>query len=200
MKIIDLVQRSPEWFEARRGKPSASSFDKIITNEGKPSKTRTKYMYTLAAEMASGLHDDTFQSQAMLQGIEREDTARKFYELIRGVEVKEVGLCLSDDEKYLCSPDGLIGDNGGMEIKCPLGGTHVGYIMQDDEVPLEYFTQVQGNLLVTQREWWDFVSYYPSLKPVIVREEPNTVFQRLLKKELDLFCEDLEKLVKQLTK
>ena len=71
--------------------------------------------------------------------------------------------------------------------------------MQGDEVPIEYFTQVQGNLLVTQREWWDFVSYYPTLKPVIVREEPNTVFQKLLKKELDLFCEELDELVKKLT-
>ena len=199
MKIIDVEQRSDLWFEARLGKPSASSFDKIVTTEGKPSKTRQKYLYALAAEKASGLTDDKFQTQAMINGIEREDTARKFYELIRGVEVKQVGFCVDDNEKYGCSPDGLIGENGGIEIKCPLGGTHVGYFMQGDEVPIEYFTQVQGNLLVTQREWWDFVSYYPTLKPVIVREEPNTVFQRLLKKELDLFVEELDELVKKLT-
>lgn len=70
--------------------------------------------------------------------------------------------------------------------------------MNSGEVPLEYFTQVQGNLLVTQREWWEFVSYYPGLKPVIVREEPNAVFQRLLKSELDAFCQELDDLVEKL--
>lgn len=198
MKIIDVEQRTDLWYEARLGKPSASSFDKIVTTEGKPSKTRQKYLYALAAERASGLTEDKFQSQAMLNGIEREDTARKFYELVRGVEVKQVGFCVIDDEKYGCSPDGLIGDNGGIEIKCPMGGTHVGYFMNSGEVPLEYFTQVQGNLLVTQREWWEFVSYYPGLKPVIVREEPNAVFQRLLKSELDAFCQELDDLVEKL--
>lgn len=199
MKIIDVPQRSDEWYEARRGKPTASSFDKIVTTEGKPSKTHQKYLYGLAAELASGLTEDKFQTQAMLNGIEREDTARKFYELCRGVEVKQVGFCLDDSEKYGCSPDGFIGENGGLEIKCPLGGTHVGYFMNGDEVPLEYFTQVQGILLVTKREWWDFISYYPGLKPVIVREEPNAVFQRLLKKELDLFCEELHDIVKKIS-
>lgn len=199
MKIIDVEQRSDLWYEARLGKPSASSFDKIVTTEGKPSKTRQKYLYALAAEVASGLTEDKFQTQAMLNGIEREDTARRFYKLARGVEVQEVGFCVDDNEKYGCSPDGLIGEDGGLEIKCPLGGTHVGYVMNDGEVPLEYFTQVQGSLLVTQREWWDFISYYPGLKPVIVREEPNAVFHKLLKKELDLFCEELNEVIKKIT-
>jgi putative phage-type endonuclease len=198
MKIYDFPQRSDEWYEVRRGVPTASSFDKIVTTGGLPSKSRQKFLYQLAAEKVSGLTDDKFQSQAMIQGVEREDTSRKFYELIRGVEVKEIGFCTTDDGKYGCSPDGIVGDNGLIEIKCPLGGTHVGYFMDQGECPLEYFAQVQGQLLVTGREWCDFISYYPGLKPVIVREEPNTQFQKLLKKELELFCEDLEKLVKQL--
>lgn len=199
MKILEFEQRTPEWYEARRGKPTASSFDKIITTDGKQSKQRQKYLYGLAAEMASGLTEDTFQTQAMLNGVEREYTARKFYELVRGCEVKEVGLCLDDNEKCGCSPDGLIGENGLIEIKCPIGSTHVSYFMNGNEVPIEYFTQIQGQLLITQREWCDFVSYYPGLKPVIVREEPNSTFQKLLKKELELFCEELNEIVKKIT-
>lgn len=199
MKIIDVEQRTDLWYEARLGKPTASSFDKIVTTEGKPSKTRQKYLYALAAEMASGLTEEKFQTMAMIHGIEREDTARRFYELTRGIEVTQVGFCVDDKERYGCSPDGLIGDKGGLEIKCPMGGTHVGYFMNSGEVPIEYFTQVQGSLLVTQREWWDFMSYYPGLKPVVVREEPNTVFQKLLKKELELFCEELQDIVKKIT-
>ena len=198
MKIFDFPQRSDEWYEIRRGVPTASSFDKIVTTGGAPSKQRQKFLYQLAAQKASGLNEDKFQSQAMLVGIEREDTAKKFYELVRGVEVKECGFCLTDDETFGCSPDGLIGDNGLLEIKCPTGGTHVGYFMDQGEVPLEYFAQVQGQLLVTGREWCDFVSYYPGLKPVIIREEPNAVFQKLLKKELDLFCEELNDIVKRI--
>lgn len=199
MKTIDIEQRSELWFEARLGIPTASSFDKIVTTGGAPSKQRQKYLYQLAAEKASGLTDDKFQTQAMLQGIEREETARKFYELIRGVQVSTVGFCLEDNEKFGCSPDGFVGEEGLIEIKCPLGATHVGYFMDQGEVPLEYFAQVQGQLLVTGREWCDFVSYYPGLKPVIVREEPNAQFQKLLKKELDLFCSELDELVKKLT-
>jgi len=198
MKIYDFPQRSEEWYEIRRGVPTASSFDKIVTTAGAQSKQRTKFLHELAAQKCSGLTDDKFQSQAMLQGVNREDTARKFYELIRGVEVKEIGFCMTDDEKFGCSPDGIVGDNGLIEVKCPLGSTHVGYFINQGEVPLEYFAQVQGQLLVTGREWCDFISYYPGLKPVIVREEANGVFQKHLKRELDLFCEELEELVKKL--
>lgn len=199
MKIYEFPQRTDEWYEIRRGVPTASSFDKIVTTDGAPSKQRQGFLYHLAAEKASGLTEDKFQSQAMLIGVDREDTARKFYELVRGVEVKECGFCLTDDEKFGCSPDGLIGEDGLLEIKCPSGGTHVGYYMDQGEVPLKYFAQVQGQLLVTGREWCDFVSYYPGLKPMIIREEPNVQFQKLLKEELENFCQELEEIVKQIT-
>ena len=196
MKILELEQRSPEWFKARSGIPTASEFNTIITTDGKPSKQRQKYMYALVGERLGGIVDESYQSFAMLQGIEKEKEARALYQLI--VEpVEEVGFCLSDCGRFGCSPDGLVGDNGAVEIKCPLIYTHVGYLIEND-LPADYYTQVQGQLLVTGRKWCDFVSYFPGLKPLIIRETPDEVFQKCLKKELELFCNELDELVKKL--
>lgn len=199
MKILEHEQRTPEWFAARKGIPTASNFDRIITTEGKPSKQRQKYLYELAGERLGGIVDESYQSFAMLQGIEREGEARSLYELLYA-SVEEVGFCVSDCGLFGCSPDGLINENGGIEIKCPLIHTHVEYLLNSkDEVPNDYFQQVQGCLFVTGRQWWDFVSYFPGLPPIIVREEPNDVFQRLLKKELELFCEELNETVNKIS-
>lgn len=199
MKILEIEQRTIAWFEARKGLPTASDFDKIITSEGKPSKQRTKYMYELVGQKLGGIVDESYQSFAMLQGIAKEDEARKLYEIARE-PVQQVGFCVSDCGKWGCSPDGLVGEHGGVEIKCPLMSTHVEYLIKcKEEMPTDYFQQVQGSLLVTGREWWDFVSYFGGLQPLILREEPNDTFQRLLKKELELFCEELNELVKKLS-
>lgn len=199
MKILELEQRSPEWYQARKGMPTASSFDRIITSEGKPSKQRQKYLYELAGERLGGIVDESYQSFAMLQGIEKEAEARALYELLND-PVQQAGFCTSDCGSYGCSPDGLIGEDGGLEIKCPLIYTHVEYLLKcKDEMPIDYFQQVQGSLFVTGRKWWDFVSYFPGLPPLILREEPNDVFQRLLKRELESFCQELEETVKKLS-
>lgn len=194
MQILELEQRSPEWYAARKGIPTASEFDKIITTTGKQSTQRKKYMLQLVGERLGGIVDEPYQSFAMLQGIEKEAEARALYELIQS-PIKTVGFCLADG--YGCSPDGFVGDNGLVEIKCPLISTHVGYLL-DNDVPTDYYTQIQGQLLVTGREWCDFLSYYPGLKPLIVRETPDEVFQKLLKKELEMFCAELSEIVRKL--
>jgi len=153
MKILELEQRTPEWYQARKGIPTASSFDKIITSKGEPSKQRTKYLYELAGERLGGIVDETYQNFAMLRGVEMEAEAKSLYEII-GQPVQEVGFCLSDCGRFGCSPDGLVGDSGGVEIKCPLIATHVEYLIKNkEEMPVEYFQQVQGCLFVTGREW-----------------------------------------------
>lgn len=195
MEIIYCEQGTPEWHAARCGKPTASSFDKIITLDGKPSKQREKYLYQLAGERAAGKAEETYTNGAMQRGREMEDEARKLYEFNYGIEVLRVGFCLSDG--YGASPDGLVGEDGGLEIKCPIASTHVGYLLKD-ELPGDYFQQVQGNLLVTGRKWWDFVSYYPAVKPLIIRVKPDKKFQGLLKAELIKFCQDLEEVVKKI--
>lgn len=199
MKILELEQRTPEWYVARKGIPTASSFDRIVTSEGKPSKQRTKYLYELVGERLGGIIDESYQSFSMIQGVEKESEARALYELIHE-PVKEVGFCISDCGKFGCSPDGLIGDHGGVEIKCPLMSTHIEYLLKyKEEMPTDYYQQVQGSLFVTGRQWWDFVSYFPGLPPLIVREEPNETFQRLLKQELEFFCQEIDEIVRKLS-
>lgn len=198
MQIFDFEQRSPEWYQIRAGIPTSSNFDKIITTEGKSSKQRQEYLYQLVGERLGGIADESYQSLAMIQGIAKEDEARMLYEIARE-PIQKVGFCLSDCGRYGSSTDGLIGDKGVFELKCPLMSTHIGYMINKDEIPTDYFQQTQGEMLVTGRSFVDFMSYFPGLPPVIIREEPNETFQRLLKKELELFTEELHDLVKKLS-
>lgn len=194
MKILTCEQRSVEWFEARKGVPTASQFDKIVTIKGEQSKQRTKYLHGLAGELLGGIVEEGYQSAAMMRGNELEAEARAFYELINE-PVHTVGFCLSDG--IGCSPDGLVGDSGLLEIKCPLISTHVEYLLKN-ELPSDYFQQTQGQLLVTGREWVDFISYYPGLKPLVIRVTRNEEFLGKLKAELKLFCAELEETVRKL--
>jgi len=197
MKILDCKQGSPEWFAARCGLPTSSNFDKILTSDGKPSKQREKYLYTVAGEKVSGIKEDTYQSFAMQKGIEKEAEARDYYKMLYDVEVQEVGFCLADNGLYGCSPDGLIGKDGGVEIKCPLIHTHVSYLVKGKLLE-DYFQQAQGSLFVTGRKWWDIMSYYAGLKPVIIRVLPDKTFFKALEVELEIFCLDLKNLVEKI--
>lgn len=198
MKIIQCEQYDPTWWQSRIGIPSASNFDKIVDTTGKPSKQREKYLYQLAGERVSGKVEETYQNAAMLRGKELEAEARSYYELTNNVTVDQVGFCVTEGKTvYGCSPDSFVGEDGGLEIKCPLVHTHVGYLL-DGSFPSAYFQQVQGNLLVTGRKWWDFISYYAIMKPLIVRVFPDKEFHEKLKKELEIFCRELNEIVKKI--
>jgi len=201
VRIIECEQRSPEWFEAKLGIPSSSSFDKIITSKGELSKQAQGYMYTLAAERISRVVvDDKFQSAAMEEGIRREQEARQVYAMLRDVDVTEVGFCVRDFGPGFsagCSPDGLVGDEGGLELKNPMGKTHVEYLLNRC-LPTDYIQQIQGSLWVTQRKWWDFVSHYPGLPMLIVRVFPDPKIQAALDGALLEFCAGLERTCQQI--
>lgn len=195
MIVYNIEQGSPEWFTLRCGKPTASNFDKIIQIDGKPSKQRTKYLYKLAGEQITRISEETYQNVAMLRGKDLEDEARTLYGLILGVDVTQIGFCQKDG--YGSSPDGVISDDGILEIKCPILPTHVGYLIEN-KLPSEYYQQVQGNLLVTGRDWCDFMSYYPGMKPFIKRVTPDAKFQKMLHDELVKFCQELQDIVNKL--
>ncbi len=195
MKVIDCIQGSPEWYKIRCGIPSASNFDKLLTVDGKVSKQRTKYLYQLAGETITGIPEESYQNGAMLRGKEMEAEAKELYSLITGQEVKEVGFCLA--EGFGCSPDGLVAKKGLVEVKCPNLATHVGYLLENI-LPTEYFQQIQGQLLVTGREWCDFFSYYPGLKPLLIRVKRDEKFIALLEAELKTFCAELKEVVKKI--
>lgn len=198
MKIYDCEQGTEEWYSIRCGVPTASCFDKIITTKGEPSKQRQKYLYQLAGEFITGAKEECYQSQAMQRGTEMEEEARNLYKVIRDVSVDKVGFIIGNpDFEYGCSPDGLIGDSGIIEIKCPNLATHVQYLI-DGHLPTEYFQQTQGQLLVTKREWVDFVSYYPGIKPFICRNWRVGPFIESLRQELERFCIELKETIKKI--
>lgn len=168
MRIINHTQGSQEWLESRLGRPTASCFGKLITPTGKPSSSADGYINELIAQRITGELPEFHSNAAMERGNELEPSARAGYEFIYDVEVVEVGLCLHDTLDCGASPDGLVGDDGGIEIKCPLPHTHVSYLRAGD-VPGKYVPQIQGCLYITGREWWDFMSYHPAMEDLIVR-------------------------------
>ena len=165
MKIYDdIVQGSDAWFDLRLGKVTTSKFtDATSAGRGSaPSVTRKKYMLKLIAERMTGLPEESYSNKAMEWGSESEQEAREYYEALNGCEVRQVGF-IERDEDVGCSPDGLVGDPGMLEIKCPYSTTHLGWILAG-KMPADHLTQVQGQLWVAERDWCDFVSYDPRVK------------------------------------
>jgi len=198
MITINVEQGSPEWFAARLGIPTASNFDKIVTSKGETSKQAEKYMYQLAAERITGYPEEGYEGHAMLRGSALESEAKQLYEMTTGEVIEKVGICYPDEKKlFSCSPDGLIGDHGLLEIKCPQSYAAVGYLL-DGGLPSEYVQQVQGQLLVTERQWVDFMVYYPGLKPLIVKVYKDLRFCMLLDANLKDFCKNLDKITERL--
>ena len=196
MPIIEMCeQRSESWFSMIAGNVGASGVDKIITTKGEPSKQRDEYMMTLAAERITGRGEVGYTTQAMLNGIEREAEARTLFEMAYGVEVQQVGCIFKDDlRRCHCSPDGLVGDKSGYEVKNPLSKNHVKYLLAG-KLPTEYFCQVQFSLYVSERESWYFMSHYPGLKPFIIEVQRDEKWIEKCHSELAQFNDELSKMV-----
>jgi len=194
MKILELEQGTLEWALARLGIPTASRFDTLITPKTmKPSKSALSYRAELVAEWLIGQPLDWGTASWMDRGTDMEERARLWYEFHFDVEVREVGFILRDDGLVGCSPDGLVGDDGGLEIKCPMAHQHVKYLLGIEDLVEKHVGQVQGALLLTGRPWWDLVSYNPDLPPVVKRVERNEDYLKALTPILEPFVEQLEK-------
>jgi hypothetical protein len=181
MNIYDFPQYTPEWDAIRRGRATASGASKIITPaKGELSKQMVDYAYELIADMYDptyGMRED-YVSAAMKNGIIMEPESRRWYEFAANADVRQVGFCLTDDGRFGCSPDGLVGDDGGLELKTPILKTHARYLAEG-VMPVEYKPQVHWSLIVTGREWWDFMSYSPGLPPFRCRVVPDDYTKRL---------------------
>src|SRR4030042_6749912 len=125
LKVFDIPQNSPEWYKIRCGIPTASEFDCIITSKGEPSKQREKYLYRLAGERITQCPEETYHNEVMLKGKLLEDDARKYYDFAKKVKTSQVGFYLQEKPGYGCSPDGIVGKDRLLEIKCPIISTHV---------------------------------------------------------------------------
>ena len=201
MIILDnIVQLNKDWFNEKLGKPSASKMDRILTPSGKPSTQAKTYLYELCAERITGKYANTYKSQLMEEGLRREGESRLLYELINGVEVEQVGIIYQNNEKkFLCSPDGLINRQHGLELKNVLPKTQVAYLL-NGQLPNEYFVQVQASMMITGFSRWAFFSYSPGLPPLDLMIPRNDYFCAALKVELEAFCQELDKVTEQLRK
>lgn len=177
MKIhTDIEQGTAQWLALRAGKVTASEIDALLTplfkiKEGEGPET---YLDCKIGEAwTPGEVDPGFTSFATEQGQILEDEARKWYAFEFNERLHDVGFCEHDDGRCGCSPDALIGEYGGLEIKCPARHTHVRYLRKQT-LPKEYAAQVHMSLYVTGRKWWKFVSYrrrFPALVLTIERDE-----------------------------
>jgi hypothetical protein len=181
MKIIDCKQKDDRWWEVRRGVPTASGFHNIITASKEDfAAAHFKYACRLIADLYDPAYgpQSEWESVSMIQGARLEPEARSYYEFNRNCEVQEVGFVFSDCERFGCSPDSLVGDDGLLELKCPNAHTHVAYLCKE-ALPDEYRAQCHGQLIVTGREWVDFMSYYPGLPKFLVRVTPDGFTEKL---------------------
>jgi len=160
-----MEQRSPEWFAARLGKVTASRVSDLMakTKTGY-STSRTNYMAELICERLTGQQAERYTNAAMQWGIDTEPQARASYEITVGNTVEECGLF--DHAKivnFAASPDGLIGIEGLVEIKCPNTATHIETLL-GASLDGKYITQMQVQMACTGRKWCDFVSFDPRIK------------------------------------
>ena len=199
MRIIEAEQGTEEWLRSRIGCPSGSGFSKLITAQGKVSTSRDTYVNQLIAEKVIGDIPETYTNEWMQRGKQLEPEARAFYEFEREMVVTETGFIKHDDYECGVSPDGLVSLDGGLEIKCPAPATHVRYLRQG-RLPSEYKAQVMGCLWITNRDWWDFLSYHPSLPPFLIRVERDEEFIKALEEIVFDACNEIKQEAEKLEK
>ena len=192
MRICVYDQGKEGWLKGRVGCPSGSSFSKLITSAGKTSTQAEGYINQMIAERLMGnTANEVKQTEWMARGNELEPQARSFYEFSTGNDVVEIGFCKHDIWECGVSPDGLVNDDGLLEIKCPAPSTHVGYL-RGDKLPSTYKQQVMGQMWITEREWCDFVSYHPDMPVLITRVQRDDSYIMLLEAEVEKACEAIE--------
>jgi len=201
--ISNVKQGSDEWVKLRLSIPTASGFGNMLTPSTlKPSASSMPYMAKLLAQYITGEQEGKFSTPDTDRGTDMEPTAVKMYEAITGNFVEHIGLAYKDKKMdRSASPDGLIvgdilPDGGfpdfqkGLEIKCPQLKTHIGYVLKG-VLPNDYKLQVHGCMYVTNLDEWDFISFHPEFRPLLLTIERDWDIDRAIHKELDKFCEKL---------
>ena len=185
MLIHDLEQRSVEWYEVRRGLPTASNFDQILTKKTLvPCKNGFHYM--LAAEILCGSNSDPWAGNNTTDhGLESENDAIKEYEALIGAGTKAVGFVTDDAKTMGCSPDRFAGDDGMLEIKSPMAKNMVQTFCESGgECPTDYRLQIQGQLMICERQWCDLALYHPAMELKIIRVMPDLDIHAKLKEQI----------------
>ena len=204
--MIEMIeQRTDAWFEARIGKVTASRVaDVIAKTKSGYAASRDNYMAQLVCERLTGQREEFFTSAAMQHGTDTEPLGRLAYEVAQNVLVDEVGFVPHPTiEMAGASPDGLVGDDGLLEIKCPNTATHIDTLLTQT-VPGKYNTQMQFQMACTGRNWCDFVSFdnrLPEELQLFVKRVPrDEVFVRLIEAEIVQFLAELDDKINKLMK
>lgn len=193
IEVFDCEQGTPEWFACRRGIPTASEFSTVMAKgEG---KTRRKYMMTIIGEILTGETADSYSNGHMERGKVMEAEARDLYAFHADCEPVQVGFIRNG--KKGCSPDSLIGVPGMMEAKTKVPHLQIEVILAD-RLPPEHVAQCQGSLWVAEREWIDFVSYWPKLPLFVKRVYRDEVYIKRLSDEVDAFNDEMAALLERI--
>lgn len=197
IQFIECDQGSDEWLRARMGIPTASEFSTVMAagRGGGESKTRKTYMLKLAGEIITGEPMDRYSNHHTDRGHDMEQEARDLYAFMKDVEPQLVGFVRNGPKG--CSPDSLIDKNGATEIKTKLPHLQIECLLSGG-LPSEHKAQCQGVLWVAEREWIDFVSYWPKLPLMTVREHRDEEYIAKLSSAVDQFNDELAEMVERI--
>lgn len=195
-----MEQRSDEWHKARLGKVTASKVSAVLAK--KDSATRADYLTDLVLERLTGTQQEFYQNDAMQWGTDTEPQARMAYEAETGNLVDELGFIDHPTiANFGCSPDGVIGETGLIEIKCPNSKTHLSTLLSG-KAPTKYIPQMQTQMAVMNRQWCDFVSFDPrlpeDLQLFVIRVDRDDEYIAKLEEEVTAFLEEVELTVTKL--
>lgn len=198
-----MKQGTPEWFAERLGKVTASRVSDVLAKiKSGEAAARSNYRAELVAQRLTGYMEEGFTNAAMQHGNEYEKFARAQYEIKKDVMVDEVGFVSHPVIEWAgASPDGLIGDDGLIEIKCPNTATHIDYMLAG-KAPSKYIPQMVWQLACTGRKWCDFVSFDPrmpeEMQLLIVRFDRNDEQIAETEAEVRKFLTEVESTISKL--
>lgn len=198
-ELSKIIPNSPEHMLLRCGRATASEFAAVLAKG--QGKTRAAYMRRIVAERLTGKPTETYKNGHMERGQEQEPFARLAYEAITGEPVESFAFIPHRDLMAGCSPDGLVGADGGGEFKCVIPTVQLETV-EAGGYPPEHKPQIQGSLWITGRRWWDFCSYSPDmpgkLRTYIFRVERDESYILNLAAEVKVFLDEVDKRVAHL--
>lgn len=200
-----MIQGSEEWLKARCGVVTASRFNDVLASiKSGEAAARYNYKAEIIAERLTGAPAESYTNAAMQWGTDHESEARSVYEAVTGQPVTEVGLIKIDGLEAGASPDGLVGEDGLVEIKCPNTATHILTRLNPTTAMKKHYAQIQGQLWATNRKWCDLVSYDPRLDDrlayFVQRIERDEEYIAKLETEVKQFLKEVDELIERLQK
>lgn len=195
----EIEQGTTEWHRMRAGVITASKVHDIIKKgraKGSYSAARQVYMNELIAQVCTGLLPDELTAKQVMWGKDNEPKALALYDPFEEKNIHQIAFIYGMDMRCGVSPDALVNDDGGLEIKCPwTTSQYIDQLLGGDPKP-EYLTQMQYSMWLTKREYWDFANYDPRMKKnniKIVTHEPDLKLFEIFDNEIPKFIEDMDK-------